>query len=107
MGSHAFGQPIQAARFGGWKAVRNGTDKPIEIYDLATDTAESKDLSGDRPDLVARAEKIFAESHRADPHWPLDRLSEELNESRKAAWKVKWERDRTRWAPENSTPFEQ
>ena len=101
---HESGKPIQAARFGDWKAVRNGTDKPIEIYDLATDAAESKDLSGNRPDLVARAEKIFAESHRHDPHWPLDHLSDELNESRAAAWKVKNERDKTRWAPENARP---
>lgn len=99
---HESGCPIQAARFGDWKAVRNGTDKPIEIYDLATDSAESKDLSDARPELVERAEEIFTESHRPDPHWPLDRLSKELNESREAAWKVKRERDKNKWAPENA-----
>lgn len=102
---HESGRPIQAARFGKWKAVRNGTDKPIEIYDLDTDAAESKDLSESRPELVKTAEKIFTESHRADPHWPLDRLSKELNESRVAAWKVKKERDKTKWVPENAVPL--
>jgi len=102
---HESGRPIQAARFGDWKAVRNGTDKAIEIYDLGTDVAESKDLSESRPDLVERAEKIFAESHRPDPRWPLDRLSKEMSESRKAAWKVKNERDKNKWVPENAVPL--
>lgn len=34
---HLGNRPIQAARFGDWKAVRNGIDKPIEIYDLTKD----------------------------------------------------------------------
>ena len=102
---HESGRPIQAARFGDWKAVRNGTNKPIEIYDLATDAAESKDLSQSRPELVERAIKIFTESHRPDPHWPLDRLSKELNESRAAAWKVKNDRDKNKWVPENAKPL--
>jgi len=102
---HESDQPIQAARFGNWKAVRNGTDKPIEIYNLETDVGEKQDLAKTKPELVARAEKIFAASHRPDPNWPLDRLSEELNESREAAWKVKKERDKTRWAPENAIPL--
>ncbi len=102
---HESGQPIQAARFGKWKAVRNGTDKAIEIYDLETDTAESNNLAESRPNLVAQAEKIFAASHRADLHWPLDRLSEALIASRKEAWKVTTERRNTRWVPENAKPI--
>jgi arylsulfatase A-like enzyme len=104
---HESDHPIQAARFGNWKAVRNGTDKPIEIYDLGTDTAESRDLSGDRPDLLKRAENIFADSHRPDPHWPLDLLSRELLKSGDEAWKIKKWRDKTQWAPENAKPISQ
>jgi arylsulfatase A len=99
---HEAGRPIQAARFGEWKAVRNGTGKPIEIYDLNTDAAESNDISASRPDIVERANKIFAESHRPDPHWPLDHLSEALSKSREEAWKTKNRRDKTNWAPENA-----
>ncbi len=102
---HESGQPIQAARFGKWKVVRNGTDKPIEIYDLETDAGESKNLAESRPDLVAQAEKIFAASHRIDPHWPLDRLSEALNKSREEAWKITTERRRTQWVPYNAKPM--
>lgn len=58
-------------RFGDWKAVRNGPAKPIELYDLATDLAESKDLAAEKPDLVAKAEG-YMKSMRADhPDWPL------------------------------------
>jgi len=102
---HESGRPIQAARFGNWKAVRNGTGKPIEIYDLEADVGETRDLAASKPELAARAEEIFKESHRPDHHWPLDHLSDELNESRKAAWKVKRERDQARWVPDNARPF--
>ena len=102
---HEDGRPIQAARFGKWKAVRNGTDKPIEIYDLDADSAESKDLAESRPELVERALKIFADGYRPDPHWPLDRLSKEMSESREEAWKTKNWRDKNKWAPENAKPL--
>jgi arylsulfatase A-like enzyme len=64
-------RPLQAARFGSWKAVRNGHNQPIELYDLTTDSAEAKNLAAAKPDLVARAEAIFAAAHRPDPNWPL------------------------------------
>ena len=99
---HESGRPIQAARFGNWKAVRNGTDRPIEIYDLAKDAAESNNLGPSRPDLVERAVNIFAASHRPDPNWPLDRLSDALNKSRDEAWRITSERRKASWAPGNA-----
>jgi arylsulfatase A len=102
---HESHRPIQAARFGNWKAVRNGTDKPIEIYNLETDPSESNNLAATRPDLVEQAEKIFAESHRPDPNWPLERLSDTLNISRQEAWKITTERRKAHWAPENGIPL--
>ena len=56
---HLGDRPVQAARFGNWKAVRNGFDRPIEIYDLSVDAAESNDLSGSRQDLVEKAQTIL------------------------------------------------
>ena len=64
-------RPIQAVRFGSWKAVRNGIERPIELYDLTTDVAEAKDLAAGKPELVARAAAIMQAAHTPDPNWPL------------------------------------
>ena len=99
---HEGGGAKQAARFGDWKAVRNGIKKPIEIYDLAEDPAESKNLADTRGDLVKKAEAIFKEAHRPNYHWPLNGRSEQHTKSAQAAWAIKRERDRTQWAPEGA-----
>ena len=65
------GTSLQAVRFGDWKAVRNGPERPIELYDLKTDAAESKDLAQSKPDLVAKAENWMKSSRTDDPDWPL------------------------------------
>lgn len=62
---------LQAVRFGDWKAVRNGPEKPIELYDLKTDAAESNDLAASKPELVAKAAALMQSSRTEDPDWPL------------------------------------
>ncbi|MBC8872742.1 MAG: arylsulfatase [Planctomycetes bacterium] len=99
---HRGNKPVQAARFGNWKAVRNGIDKSIEIYDLTEDSAESNDLAKSRPDLIEKAQKIFDEAHRPDPNWPLDGRTEAHIKSAAEAWKVKRWRDETKWIPDNA-----
>lgn len=65
------GKPVQAVRFGDWKAVKNGPDAKPELYDLAKDPGESKDLAAGRPDLVAKALALMKAEHAASPDWPL------------------------------------
>ena len=65
------GASIQAIRFGDWKAVRNGPAKPIELYDLKTDTGESKNLAAEKPELVAKAEALMKKARVDDPNWPM------------------------------------
>jgi arylsulfatase A-like enzyme len=65
------GQPLQATRFGAWKAVKNGPNAPIELYDLGADSGESRDLAHAHPDAVARAGQIFREAHADHPAWPM------------------------------------
>lgn len=65
------GRPLQAVRFGDWKAVKNGPSAPIELYDLKTDLAESKNLAAEKPELVARAAELMKSCRTDDPDWPL------------------------------------
>jgi arylsulfatase A-like enzyme len=65
------GPSLQAVRWGDWKAVRNGPSKPIEIYDLKTDAAESKDLAAETPEIVAKALSLMKSAHTDDPNWPM------------------------------------
>ena len=91
----------QAARFGNWKAVKE-SDQPIEIYDLKTDASELKNLASERNDLVEQAESIFADAHRVDPNWQLTGRTEEQKKLAKEAWRIKKERDKSGWVPENA-----
>ena len=98
---HKGNRPVQAARWGDWKAVRNGFDAAIEIYDLKADTPEANDLAARRKDLVGRAQAIFKQAHRPDPNWPLNGRSAAHERSAKKAWETKRWRDKHRWVPEN------
>jgi len=65
------GASLQALRWGDWKAVRNGPSKPIEIYDLKTDAAESMNLADEKPDMVAKAEAMMKAARVDDPNFPM------------------------------------
>jgi arylsulfatase A-like enzyme len=65
------GRPLQAVRFGDWKAVRNGPAAAIELYDLKNDAGETTNLAADKPDQVARAEALMQQARTDDPNWPL------------------------------------
>jgi arylsulfatase A-like enzyme len=55
----------QAARWDDWKAVRLNPDTSTELYDLAQDPGEARNIASTHPELIARAEEIFRTS--ADP----------------------------------------
>jgi len=61
----------QAARIGNMKAVREGMTRPIEVYDLARDVGETTDLAPNCPEIVARAEDIFANWRTDSGHFPV------------------------------------
>jgi arylsulfatase A-like enzyme len=65
------GTSLQAVRWGDWKAVRNGPSRPIEVYDLRTDAAESRDLASSRSELVAQAAGFMRAARVDHPEWPL------------------------------------
>ena len=48
------------------------TDHPVyELYDLATDPGETRDLSAARPEVVAELQAILADSHVPNPDFPV------------------------------------
>jgi len=78
------GQSLQATRWGDWKAVRNGPQAKVEIYDLKADSAERHDLAATRPELVEKALAIFKQAHVDDPNWPMRDLKA-ANAAKKAS----------------------
>ncbi len=62
---------LQAVRFDNWKAVKNGPSAPVELYNLASDSAESRDVAGVNPELVAHAIALMKQARTDHPDWPL------------------------------------
>ena len=60
---------MQAVRLGNWKGVRHGLNGKIELYDLATDAAETKDLAGSNPKFANKMLEIMKREHRESPLW--------------------------------------
>ena len=68
-------QYYRAARRGKWKAVKNGVDSPLELYDLEADLGETTNVAAEHPDIAVRMAEILEEAHaEARPHhrkwWP-------------------------------------
>jgi arylsulfatase A-like enzyme len=84
------GKPIQAVRFGNWKAVKNGPKAKIELYDLAKDPGEKNNLAADKPELVQQAAELMMAHHSPSPDWPLDGVAKQrLADRSKPAQKPK------------------
>ena len=57
---------------GHWKAIRLGrTDAPVELYDLANDLGETKNLAAEKPEMVARAKELFVSARTESADWPV------------------------------------
>lgn len=61
----------QAVRMGRWKAVRLGTGKPLELYDLATDPREERDVAAANAEIVERIESYLRTARTPSTLWPV------------------------------------
>ncbi len=59
---------VQAARQGDWKAVRlnfaTQPQRPLELYNLATDPGETQDLGTEHPDVIAQMKAVMGAAHQ-------------------------------------------
>lgn len=73
----------QSLRVGNWKAVRvklapaNKSGQPqlkTELYDLAADPQESKDVAAQHPDIVQSMDRLMRQQHVPSKEYPLPAL---------------------------------
>jgi len=81
----------QSIRVGDWKAIRRNlggkkgaqaanspaADSKIELYNLADDPREAKDVAGANPEVVARLTKLMLEQHVPSQDFPMPALDRE------------------------------
>jgi arylsulfatase A-like enzyme len=64
----------QAVRLGSWKGVRLNAAKapngPIELYDLAADLGEQRNVAEEHPEMVRKIAEIMIAARTPSEHWP-------------------------------------
>jgi arylsulfatase A-like enzyme len=65
----------QAVRWNNWKGVKlevnKNADAPIELYNLAIDPSEAKNVADKNPVIVKKIKELMKEAHVPNPDWPL------------------------------------
>lgn len=67
--------PQQAVRQGDWKVYRGAADRPIELYNLARDIGETKNVASNHPEIAAKLERLLTSSRTDSPEFPLEKRS--------------------------------
>ncbi|MGC3970896.1 MAG: arylsulfatase [Pirellulales bacterium] len=68
------GEPTyeQAVRTGDWKLHKFPGKKPVELYNLADDPSETKNVAADNSSVVAKLEEIMRREHTPERNYPAD-----------------------------------
>ncbi|RMG32816.1 MAG: hypothetical protein D6725_16890, partial [Planctomycetota bacterium] len=67
---HHNGYSQQAIRLGDWKGIST-TGGPFELYDLAGDPGESRNVAADHPDILQKMLRLMKEARTDHPAYPL------------------------------------
>lgn len=54
----------KAVRMGAWKGYQAAAGQALELYDLASDRGETKNVAANHPDVVRKIEAIMRQAHR-------------------------------------------
>ena len=65
------GTTTQAVRSGRWKGYRAAPSAPVELYDMAVDIGETKDVAENYPEVVERVRSYMKEARTDSPEWPM------------------------------------
>lgn len=68
---HARESFLQGLRQGPWKAVRNGSREPLELYNLDRDPGEQTDLASSNPAVARRMAALFEKALQPSPDYPI------------------------------------
>ena len=60
----------QAVRWKDWKAVRTAHDKPLELYNLDGDVAETKNVAAENTNVVQHIEGYLTAARTNSSNWP-------------------------------------
>ncbi len=75
----------QAVRMGDWKAVRLEPKQPIELYNLKSDPAESKDVAAEHAEVVSKIENYLLSARTESERWPIRTAAEQVEAAKKRA----------------------
>ncbi len=87
-----------AVRQGNWRAVKPNKSNEWELYDVATDPSESKNLAAMHPEIVARMQEIAR--RESEPVRPGTFANRDLHERDRRA-KFGYHDDPSYWVPAN------
>lgn len=63
--------PQQAVRRGDWKMYRRAPDRPVELYNLANDIGETKNVAQANPEIAAAMERLLTTARTESAEFPL------------------------------------
>ena len=76
-----------AVRYGTWKAIQPGKEKPWELYDLETDISETKSVANANPEVLSKMQAFAKASHTpVQPGKYYDMTRERHERDRWAKW---------------------